>query len=284
MKTILIPTDFSASADNAARYAVALAKGIQANIKLCHAVMVPVEAPFAAGASVPILALDALEQEAKDKIKALSAELSQQHPAVSYQTELGSIREMVRKIEKQGNICMAVMGMSGAGGLEKFLMGSSSREMVDATILPLLLVPSKARFQTPQRIAFATDLNQQDIGVLHVLAGMARHFNAAISIIHVGEKAIDEQMDSQAKVTSFLNDISNKVNYHNIYYQYVKRDTIDEGLEWITKSGQVDILAMVHHKHTLFQDLLQGSHTHRLRKKTEIPLLVFPPDCCSRVL
>ncbi|WP_431200608.1 universal stress protein [Mucilaginibacter sp. P25] len=43
MKTILVPTDFSAQAKNAASYAVNIAQIIRAGVILCHAIKVPDE-------------------------------------------------------------------------------------------------------------------------------------------------------------------------------------------------------------------------------------------------
>lgn len=48
MKTILIPTDFSEAAVNAARYGLFLAQRLQADLQLIHAFKVPAEARAAA--------------------------------------------------------------------------------------------------------------------------------------------------------------------------------------------------------------------------------------------
>jgi nucleotide-binding universal stress UspA family protein len=54
MKTILVPTDFSPAANNAAKYAFAIAEIVKANIKLCNAVKIPAESIYAAQVAWPL--------------------------------------------------------------------------------------------------------------------------------------------------------------------------------------------------------------------------------------
>ena len=294
MKNILVPTDFSLAAKNAGAYAMHLAKEMKANIKLCNAVMVPVEIPVAAHVSTPLIAFETLEQEAEAGLQrlAMSMEAHEEfttkadsyRPAVDFTTGVGPVSYVVNDLTKHKDISMVVMGMSGAGGLTQFLMGSNSRALVENASLPVLLIPKEARFKSIHKIAFATDLSKEDITVIHVLAGFARAFNAQLLLTHITEKTEDISAARQLEIDGFLNDITNKVNYHKIYYQRISDKQVDEGLDWLADHAQAQILAMVHRKHGILHRLFKGSHTQRLRKHIEIPLMVFPPDCSSHVL
>ncbi|WP_316818257.1 universal stress protein [Pedobacter nyackensis] len=294
MKTILLPTDFSLAAKNAARYAMHLAKEMRANLKLCNAVMLPVEIPLAGHVSVPIVAIETLEHDTEEKLKHLAEKMSEldqletandtYHPLVAYGAETGSVTGVVKSFMTDHNISLVVMGTKGAGGLSQFLLGSSSRAMVEAATFPVLFVPPEASYNKIIKIAFATDLSKQDIAVIHVLASFARTFNAEILLVHISNQLPDSQMSSKKKIDEFLNEITNNVNYHKIYYQHVLDEIVDEGLDWLSKYGQIQMLAMVHRKHDLLYRLFNGSRTQKLRRKIDIPLLVFPPDCLNKVL
>lgn len=294
MKKILIPTDFSLSAKNAAYYGMHLAKEMKADIKLCNAVTFPVEFPSPTYVSVPSTTVDMLEQEAVEKLKhtaekmieiaQLDAEGIIYHPSIEYETKIGPVTEMVVNLARERSVSLVVMGMSGSGGLGQFLLGSNSRAMIEAATFPVLFVPANARFRKLSKIAFATDLSEQDVAVIHVLAGFARILNAEILIVHISDQTPENMAGKDKKNKEFLNEITNKVNYHKIYYQHVLSDTVDAGLSWLAGYGQIEMLAMVHRKHNVLHRLFKGSHTQRLRKKIEIPLLVFPPDCSNKVL
>ncbi|NRF37690.1 universal stress protein [Pedobacter foliorum] len=294
MKKILVPTDFSSSAKNAANYAMHLAKQIKANVKLCNAVMVPLDVPLAAHVAAPIVSFETLEYEVEQELKRWAGRLKEKdeletapdtfHPLVEHVVGVGSVPDVITNVAANREVSLTVMGMSGAGGLSKFLLGSSSRGMVEATETPLLLVPDESRFMGLHKIAFATDLSKTDIAIVHILAGFARVFNAEILIVHISEKARDNEYNNQHKIDVFLNEVTNKVNYHKIYYQHVMDTAVGDGLDWLAEYGQIQMLAMVHRKHNVLHKLFKGSYTQKLKKRITIPLLVFPPDCGNRTL
>lgn len=294
MKMILIPTDFSLAAKNAARYAMHLAKEMHANIKLCNAVMVPVEVPLAAYVTVPLVTFEAMEEAAQGELKRTAnkmAELDQietasdtYHPVIDYEVGIGSVSYVVTNLVHNYKVNLVVMGMTGASGVMHFLFGSNSRAMVEATNFPVLFVPFDASYRKLNKIAFATDLSKADITVIHVLAGFARVFNAEILLVHISDDAPDGDSEFRKKIDEFLTEVTNKVNYHKIYYQHVLNERVGDGLDWLAEYGQIQILAMVHRKQNILYRLFKGSYTQRVRKQIEIPLMVFPPDCKNQVL
>lgn len=294
MKTILLPTDFSLGSKNAARYAMHLAKQMGAGIKLCNAVMLPIEVPLAAHVSVPIVAIETIEQDADQELKRTAEKMREldqletarddYHPMITYETGIGTVTDVITSLTTDHNISLVVMGMRGNGGLSQFLLGSSSRAMIEAATFPVLLIPYDVVYRKLIKIAFATDLSKQDIAVIDVLARFARIFNAEILLIHISNQALESQISSKKEIEAFLNEITNNVNYHKIYYQHILDETVDDGLDWLSRYGNIQMLAMVHRKQSVLYRLFKGSRTQRLRRKIDIPLLVFPPDCSSKVL
>jgi nucleotide-binding universal stress UspA family protein len=294
MKTILLPTDFSLASKNAGRYAMHLAKEMRAKLKLCNAVMVPIEVPLAAHVSVPVVAIETMEQDADQELKRTAEKMHEleqletvnddYHPLITYGTGIGTVTDVITSFTADHNISLVVMGMRGNGGLSRFLLGSSSRAMIEAATFPVLLVPFDVVYKKLTKIAFATDLSRADIDVIHVLAGFAKVFNAEILLVHISNQVPDSQTNSKKEIETFLNEITNNVNYHKIYYQHVLDEIVDEGLDWLSKYGNIQMLAMVHRKQSVLYRLFKGSHTQRLRRKIDIPLLVFPPDCSNKVL
>ena len=294
MKKILVPTDFSFAAKGAASFAMHIAREMKANIQLCNAIVVPVEAPAVAHVTTPLIAVNALEEAAIAELKRSAREietleelqtaLGDYTPAVEYVTGIGTVPEVVSNFANQHDVCLVVMGMSGAGGLNEFILGSSSRTIVEKADYPVLLIPKDSQFKCLHKIAFATDLSREDVVAIHILAGFARVFNAQLLIVHIKDK--NEKMTIQHKldIERFLNDVTNNVNYHKIYYQYVLDKDIDEGLDWLAAYGQIQMLAMVHRKHSMIHNILKGSHTQRLKRHIGIPLMVFPQECSSWVI
>ncbi|HEY0244131.1 MAG TPA: universal stress protein [Mucilaginibacter sp.] len=290
MKTILVPTDFSAAADNAARYALQLAKGMHTSLQLCNAMIVPIEAPAATQIVWPLENYTSIKNSVTAELTFLSEKLEQEeravsspqsyHPTVTYTSEIGPVKDVVRNIVDEQKIPLVVMGMSGAGGLSRFFLGSNSRDLIDIASFPVLLIPATATFNPVQKIAFATDLSEDDIEVIHSLASMARLFNAEILITHCTDEKYEKKTDTN-KVDAFLSEVTSKANYDKIYYRHVKSIDVDSGLDWLTEHGQIDMLAMIHRPHHFLVKLLNGSHTQKMARRITIPLLAFPPGFCG---
>lgn len=290
MNTILVPTDFSAAAVNAARYAIQLAKETGTGIHLCHALDVPIEIPGASQIEWPLESYVTIKNEATADLSSLSEKLEQEertdsspqsyHPVVRYSSEAGSVKDVIRNIVDEEKPELVVMGMSGAGAISRFFLGSNSRDLIDIANFPILLIPATAAFSPVKKISFATDLNPEDIKVIHSLNTLAIRLNAEVMITHCTDEKY-EKGEAQHKVDTFLSKVTNSVGYDNKHYSHVKSINVNHGLDWLTEHGQIDMLAMVHHPHHFLAKLLKESHTQEIARHITIPLLVFPPGYCG---
>jgi nucleotide-binding universal stress UspA family protein len=283
MKKILIPTDFSDPSINAARFALALANVIDGQTLLCHAFSVPVQAPMAAQVSLPVIDYATVQQQTQDRLTTMAKQLEEEASKgwlansrpIQFAADGGPFIDVINDMVEKEKANMLVMGMSGDGAVSQFFLGSCGREMISDAKIPVLLVPSSATFMGINKIAFATDLSEGDIDVIHSLATFASQFNAEILVAHVSEGQGDDDKQ-RAKIADFLNDITSKVNYPRIYFRDIKQMNVDEGLDWLTEHGQIDMLVMVHHRSSLIDVLFNRSHTQKLARRIDIPLMVYP--------
>jgi len=282
MKKILIPTDFSVPAENAARYGLELAKVLKADVLLCNAIKVPAEAPMAAQVAWPLIDYADLKKEISSDLDAMVKTLTdscsneeEYCPEVTYETSIGTVCGVVSALAKDKKIDLVVMGIAGAGGLTQFLLGSNSKEMIEKAEIPVLLVPFEASFKKLRKIAFATDFDEEDIASLQFIAKFAQPFDAGIIIIHITNREVAAGGKPQAKIDAFLDRVAMEVNYSNIRFEYVWNIDIDNGLEWVSEQKELDMIAIGHRRHNLLERIFKGSHTQKLSRHTKHPLLVF---------
>ena len=289
MKKILVPTDFSPAAHNAARYAVHLATQLKKDIILCNAMLVPIESPAAGQVAWPMESFEEIKSSTTKQLQREAHKLGEKireqaaffphdfSPSVDFTSEVGPVTKVIRKLLDEHNASIVVMGMSGTRGIERFFIGSSSRDLIAMASFPVLLIPADYTFRQIKKIAFATDLEKTDIVILHTLACFARAMDAEIQINHISDHNY-ERGEDKYKADVFMAELCKKVNYAKITYHHIKNRDVDHGLNWIYEHGQVDMLAMVHRPHGLFTTLFFGSHTQKLAKHVSVPLLVFPPE------
>jgi nucleotide-binding universal stress UspA family protein len=284
MNTILVPTDFSVHAQNAALFAWQLAKYINARVILCNAFNVPAEEVAAAQVAWPLEDYQSMQEASAEGLRSLAAGLEKRAdgeyavmPEVSYVNEAGSVADVVGALAVRERALLVVMGTSPSGGLVRFLWGSKRNSLIEDVQVPLLLVPENYGYKYPKRIAFATDWQESDIEVIQSLVSLARHYQADILITHVTDNK-ETNGSNSGNADEFLNQVTCKINYPHIYYRQINNGDVDEGLSWLSENGGIDMLAMVHRRHPLIERLLKGSHTKTAAKHNQIPLLVFPAN------
>lgn len=272
MKTILVATDFSATSHTAVHFALYVASALKADLTLCHALKT-------LGAANQVFpneytrtreeAIEQLEFQACD-LRFEQQESGIAGPQLDYCIALGTVPEVVRRQSQLKPVTLVVMGMVGAGVVNRRLLSINNQDMINEVNFPVLLIPFKKFPEKINKIAFASDLSKGDIGLINSLLSFARAFNAEILIVHIGETRTD-----QDQVDSFLTEVTGKINYPKIYYRHVEDKNANRGLNWIAKNGSIDMFAMVHRKQASRVSTFSSSHMQRLSRDIEVPLLVF---------
>ena len=283
MKNVLIATDFSENARHAALYGYKLAQQLKANITLCNAFLVPAEIPEAGFVSWPTYDYDELAEDNAHLLNKLKIEMQGSSdaegfkPSIRCKNEVGPVVSVITDLVAGNNIGLTIMGTHGNNGLSELIMGNHSRNMINNTTAPLLLVPGQAKIGSIKKIAFATDFKQpkDDLESIYELIALIRPLNAELLITHIQDDK-ENTRDLKKQIDAFITDISNKADYPAIYYRVVKDHKIENGLDWVYEHGHVDILAMVHRKHNFIEQLAPGSFTQKVAREITIPLLVIP--------
>jgi nucleotide-binding universal stress UspA family protein len=285
MKPILVPVDFSKSSENAVRYALHLGKILKTNLYLCHAFLVPTEAVGSHQVAWPLFDYSSLDDFYEEELKKLADKLqicenekpdtSSFFPAISCSAENGNKTKVINQFANRRKTGFIVIGLSGASAVKLFFMGSLSRSLLESTSKPVLFIPKGLRFKRLKKIAFATDLNAGDIQVINSFIPWVAFFGAELVITHVIDYLHDTVVHRNES-DDFLKDIGNKINYDRIYFRTVSGKYIDEGLDWLTQHGQIDMLAVVHHQKGPVAGFFQSSHTKELVRNISLPLMVFP--------
>ena len=283
MKTILLLTDFSIRAEQAAGYALQLAQKTEANLLLCNMFLVPYVEPMTTQLAWPAEDYKTVEQESKDElyelVERLNNKLSSENAKNSYRPSIeicsksGSISEILKEISDSHNIMMAVIGDHDKNGALFF--ENHAKKIIEKANFPVLVLPENEKFEDFDKIAFASDLSISDIDVLHDVVAFAKLFDAEVLLTHVNdENGIDDEQDRDVK--NFFKMVSAEVKYPKLNYKEVKSKSVTNGLDWLTDSDHIDLLVLVHRKRNFWYRLLEGSVTQRMANHLRKPLLVLP--------
>jgi nucleotide-binding universal stress UspA family protein len=144
-KTILVPHDFSASANHAAAIARDEAKVHNAAIMLLHVIDLPgaikpdtVIVPDSTGA--PINVKDFAVRQAEDHLADLTSRLQKDGAHVSAFIRVGNPVEEINTFAAENAVDLIVMGTRGRGGLAHLLVGSVTERVVRTSKVPVLTI------------------------------------------------------------------------------------------------------------------------------------------------
>jgi nucleotide-binding universal stress UspA family protein len=274
MKTILVPTDFSATADAAINYAVKLAKFYDASIILYHS-FIPLNSGFYPPPQRTKYNLEA-ENSLLDQLSSIRKSIEETESQVQVSTHVDKGPEAVKLVEfcEKNQVDLIVMGTTGASGAREVLIGSFTADIMTKAPCPVLAVPDAYQFKIPEKITFAANYHAQDSMAINYLAEFNCPFNAKIEIVH----AVDaEEQENQAEKAfeSYKESMQIQCQSTPLDFQLIPTQDIAETI--LHRSKTTDLLAMIPVKREgFFERLINKSLTKSIAYHIRIPLLAIP--------
>ena len=148
---ILVPTDFSAPAEAAWRYALTFSKLFKSRVHVLHVVAEPYAYPWGSNEMSTLPMADYLsqaKQAARDRLKTFVAATTGQADRVRAATKVGAPVEEILEYAGAESIDLIVIGTHGRGLVGQMLLGSVAERVVRRAKMPVLMVhelPSPAK-------------------------------------------------------------------------------------------------------------------------------------------
>lgn len=271
-KRILLPIDFSDSAINALKYAMAFAKSSEAKLVLLHAYHIPIPAAEAGLTIDANLAEDFINEgkEKMDKLYQNFPELDQL--SEPYEIKMAFASEAIVNTAREIKADMIIMGTHGASNAFDELVGSNTLHVIKKCNLPVLAVPVNYEEFRIKQILFSYDYHTiSGKKVIQPLIDFAMVFGSKLHIMHITDKLdkLHQGAISEAKMLEkYLRGISH--HYHMTEGEHVEKTILD-----YINTHDIDVIAVMPRKHTLFERLFQSSVTKQLVHHSSIPLFAF---------
>lgn len=142
VRSILVPTDFSAVGEHAVGYAYELAKTLEADIHLLHVCEPVVDVGVV---SLELSSMDQVERHAREKLEQTRSIRSASGLSVTCLVEVGhAATEIIRAAERL-HADLVVMGTHGRRGLRRALLGSVAESVLRSAPCPVLVARPQDR-------------------------------------------------------------------------------------------------------------------------------------------
>lgn len=270
MKTILLATDFSIAALNAANYATDMALTINATIMLLHVCSLPVSY----GEIPSELNTDDLLRDTEKNIYNLKTELTRRSAGkLSIETEVrtGVFFNELTVVCEQIKPYAVVMGSQGTTAAERMLFGAHSTYAMKNLNWPLITVPIDAKFSTIKKIGLACDFDHvTDTIPVDEIKMLINDTHAKLHVLNTGKQnAFSPELIFQSGLLQeMLIDLT--PDYH-----FISSENVEEGIISFAEKNQIDLLIVIPKQHRMFYQITHKSHTKQLVLHSHIPVMAL---------
>ncbi len=276
-KRVLLPTDFSANAFNAIRYALQLYKHVACDFYFLNVFTVN-------GYSIDSMMVPEPGDVGFETSRKASAEgfeklmevldRTEQNPKHTYHT-ISTYNSLVYGIKHsiaQKDIDIVIMGTKGATGTKSVIFGTNAvAVMEEVTECPVLTIPSGYTFSSLKEIVFPTDYKTSfKRRTLNYLIEIAKLNAASIKILHIEEDA--NLSKTQESNRALLQSILQKVDHS---FHTLSNIKVHSGIGTFIESRDSDMLAFVNRKHRFFGSMLSKPLVKEVGYHSKIPVLAI---------
>ncbi|QEC65792.1 universal stress protein [Panacibacter ginsenosidivorans] len=270
MKTILVATDFSTAAANAAHYAAEMALAINADLFLLHVFQIPInylEVPAALNEAQmtldPERSLAQLKEELTTKTKNKIPIESEIRTGIFF-TELNAVCERI-------NPYAVVMGSQGTTAATRLLLGGHTIYALKNLMWPLITVSPQATFSSIKNIGLACDFNKvTDTVPADEIKKLVEDFHAKLHVLNTGRQRTynPEIVFESGTLRDLLKDI--QADYH-----FIPGDDKDQAIIDFAEKNHIDFLIVLPKRHGLFDKLVHKSHSKQLVLHSHVPVMAL---------
>ena len=283
MKTVLVLTDFSPLAENAAIYAGKFAQKIQANLLLFNAFGTPEINNIASQGIIWQSNFAELQNRSEVALKDLRVKLELEirthlpkadfYPKISIANDFGTMSDLIEEITFKKSVGLIVIGGQHINNFSRLFLGSDTHDLLDHVICPVLIIPEGVTYRKLKRITYATDFKSTDQPLISSIAALGKLFSADISITHVESNPNPERL---ARIKNLESDIHHQINYENIHFRSINSKNITKALCAVNDADETDVLVLMHKKYHFPESIFHNSVSKIMAKNCHMPLLIYP--------
>jgi nucleotide-binding universal stress UspA family protein len=286
LRKILLPTDFSESAEHALRQAVALALAHKAKLHIFHAVLLHAEDPKHLQTVLKGYA-EHVEQEARELLEAKSADLGRRGLSVDLSTtrSVSPFDAIYSEIE-DAKPDLIVMGTHGRTGVGKLVLGSVAEKVVRYSPVNVLTVRKDATIfgetDPLKRVLVPIDFTDFSRRALDAAATLVSD-KGSLNLVHVVASPIYPSLyaGGVSKVFEVDPELINRIRESLEQWQGERPGEIvvTEGepageILKTTERTRAELVVMGTRGVTGVDHLLMGSVSERVVRTSKVPVLI----------
>jgi nucleotide-binding universal stress UspA family protein len=269
MNTIIIPTDFSSTSDNAMHYGAQLAQYIGYELYLLHVYQIPVSI-----SDIPVMTIsgEELKKGADEGLERCKEELLKTYRNLTIKTEsrLGEITGELKEVCKEIDPLAVIIGSHQESSFERLLFGSTTLSVIRHIACPVLVISSDARFAPMQTLVFATDFASITAAANEKITGFTQLLGAGLHIVHVNVNKETEDHSRQVE------QLSQHFRQLQPVYHEINDEDVAHGIKTYVEQNKAGLIIVIPHKHNFWDRFFSRPSSESVLMNVTTPVLFLP--------
>jgi nucleotide-binding universal stress UspA family protein len=279
MKKILVPTDFSKSAQIATEVARDIAKKAGSELTFLHVIEeasggsfnVEGEAKYGGDPEDRLFTM-ALIKKAKRQMETLLSNSMFDGIKVKSELKIGSPFHGMRTIITEKKVDLVVMGTAGKTDMQEMVIGTNTEKVIRHAKCPVLTVQKKPATTDFKNIVYATAMSKDEEIFTRVVRKAQDLYNATVHLVRVNTPG---NFQRDVVVKKYMQDFAKKLQLKNYTINIFNDITEEEGVIYFADSIDADLIAMATHGRTGFAHVLAGSIAEEVASHSKRPVLTY---------
>lgn len=278
MKTIAVLTDLSKTSEHATKFALHIAKKMKAQVLLFQVSEVSVSKQLVLAG----------EQDDFTDNKTLLADFGERirHELIDRTFDSSYLPEVVTddcstdmvdimtSIMGNADVCMVVTDPGTERDLATYMLSYECNRIIDWAGVPVLVVPETAPIRNFEKIAFASQLHEEDINSIAELGNLLESFSAELMVAHLNDDPSDSVI--REKEQQLNNDLYTKLNCGGIYFRSIPDVRYEKNWDWLKANKPTDLLAVVQQPREQMSRFFKRGYNEMVTHHLTLPVLVLP--------
>jgi nucleotide-binding universal stress UspA family protein len=262
---ILVPFTFTATAENAMKYAIEVASFIDFDLVCFHATETT----------------NVSDEDKQDKIEAIERTLERLNPenkvSIDIHVAIGDYEEQIEAYADHDDIRAIIVGTREVSGFEKVMMQGRTARFLNGVTMPVFIVPEHYTYKPIKNILWASDFKPiPNDDALDPVVNLAKAYDAEVRIAHVkttdGHKS--PMMENEMHRQDFLFNDGVKHSFKKI-----RRSSVSKGIKhYLNLKGDNDVLVLMKRKHGFLDTLFKKENSIEFSVNPEIPVFILHED------
>ena len=277
MKTILIPTDFSANAWNTISFAMQFLKAERCTFYFLHTYTPAFyRMDYVLGgpefSAIPDKGVDASISGLEKTLEAVKEQFG--NPKHIYETvsAFNVLTDEINELIETKSIDLIIMGTQGVSGAKEIFLGTNTVHVIRKSTVPILVIPSGYKFKRIGKILFTADyLSKYHRNELYTAIAIAKMYNAEITVLHIKEEY--DLTKAQEENKAYLGLCLAQIKYE---FKEERGTFMPDAVIDYLEEHPYDLLVMMNRKHSFFERMLTRQNVDQIGFHVQLPFLVIP--------